>query len=73
MTSRVERSTFVTVTVTSVDLSTRIVRFADPAGATYDVKAGPGLQLERLKAGDRLLATYLQAVALRLEQVAARP
>jgi len=62
-----------TVTVTKVDLSTRLVRFADPAGATYDVKAGPGLQLEKLKAGDRLLATYVQAVALRLEKVAAKP
>ncbi len=62
-----------TVTVTKVDLSTRLVTFADPAGATYDVKAGPGLQLEKLKAGDRLLATFVQAVALRLEKVAPKP
>ncbi len=62
-----------TVTVTNVDLSTRLVRFADSAGTTYDVKAGPGLQIEKLKAGDRLLATYGQAVALRLEKAAAKP
>jgi hypothetical protein len=62
-----------TVTVTKVDLGTRIVGFADPAGATYQVKAGPGLRIEQLKTGDRLLATYAQAIAIRLEKAAAKP
>ncbi len=62
-----------TVTVTQVDLGTRIVTFADPAGATYGVKAGPGLRIEQLKAGDRLLATYAQAIAVRLEKAAPKP
>ena len=57
-----------TVTVTAVDLAARKVTFQDPAGAIYSVKAGPGLRIEKLKAGDRLLATYLEAAALRLEK-----
>ncbi len=59
-----------TVTVTKVDVPARLVTFVDPAGATYEVKAGPGLRIEALRAGDRLLATYVQAVAVRLEKAA---
>jgi hypothetical protein len=62
-----------TLTVTKVDLGTRIVTLADPRGATYAVKAGPGLRVEELKAGDRLLATYTHAVAVRVEKAAAKP
>jgi hypothetical protein len=62
-----------TLTVTRVDLGTRVVTLTDPAGATYAVKAGPGLRIEQLKAGDRLLATYSQAIAVRLEKAAAKP
>ncbi len=58
-----------TVTVTAVDLASRIVKFQDPAGATYEVKAGPGLRIEKLRVGDRLLATYVEARAVRLEKV----
>ncbi len=61
-----------TVTVTKVDLASRVVTFVDPAGASYEVKAGPGLRIERLKAGDRLLATYLEAVAVQLEKTTPR-
>jgi hypothetical protein len=61
-----------TVTITAVDLKGRIVTFKDPAGATYDVKAGPGLRIEKLKVGDRLLATYVEAMAVRLEKAAAK-
>jgi hypothetical protein len=32
------------------------------------VKAGPKIQLEKLKVGDRLLATYVEAVAIKLEK-----
>jgi len=62
-----------TVTVTAVDLATRTVTFQDPAGGTYDVKAGPGLAIEKLKVGDRLLATYVEAKAVRLEKAATKP
>jgi hypothetical protein len=62
-----------TLTVAKVDLGTRIVTLTDPAGTTYAVKAGPGLRIEPLKTGDRFLATYAQAVAIRLEKAPAKP
>ncbi|HQR29054.1 MAG TPA: hypothetical protein PLL32_01515 [Anaeromyxobacteraceae bacterium] len=56
-----------TVTVTSISLKDRVVIFQGPEGNQYDVKAGPNIQLEKLRVGDRLLATYIQAVALQVE------
>jgi hypothetical protein len=57
-----------TVTVTSIDLKSRIVQFQDTQGSKYQVKAGPKVQLERLKVGDRLLATYVAGVAVTLKK-----
>jgi len=57
-----------TVTVTAIDAAKRLVTFQGPAGNSYQVKAGPKIKLEKLKVGDRLLATYVEAVALRLEK-----
>jgi hypothetical protein len=57
-----------TVTVTAIDQGTRLVSFQGPGGNVYQVKAGPKIQLEKLKVGDRLLATYVEAVALKLEK-----
>jgi Cu/Ag efflux protein CusF len=62
----------VTVAVTKVDVTARLVTFVDPAGASYDVKAGPALRIEALKPGDRLLATYVQAVAVGYEKTTKR-
>jgi hypothetical protein len=59
-----------TVTVAAVDLARRMVTFLDPAGATYDLRAGPGLRIEKLNVGDRFLATYVEALAVRLEKAA---
>ncbi len=60
-----------TVTVTAIDLESRIVQFQDPEGTPYKVKAGPKLQIEKLKVGDRLLATYAAAVAVTVQKKAA--
>jgi hypothetical protein len=57
-----------TVTVTAIDMKHRIVVFRGPAGNLYEVKAGPNIHLEKLKVGDNLLATYVQAVAVSLEK-----
>jgi hypothetical protein len=57
-----------TVTVTAIDLPRRVVAFQGPGGKAYQVKAGPGIPLEKLKVGDRLLATYLEATAVRREK-----
>lgn len=57
-----------TVTVTAIDAANRMVVFQGPGGQFHQVKAGPKVKLERLKIGDRLLATYIQAVAITLEK-----
>jgi hypothetical protein len=59
-----------TVTVTAIDLPNRVVVFQGPGGNVYQVKAGPKVQLEKLKVGDKLLATYAEAVAIKLEKAA---
>jgi hypothetical protein len=57
-----------TVTVTAIDPAKRLVSFTGPGGNVFQVKAGPKVQLEKLKVGDRLLATYVEAVAIKLEK-----
>lgn len=57
-----------TVTVTAVDPASRTVEFRGPRGNRYRVTAGPRVALDRLKVGDRLLATYSEALAVRLEK-----
>jgi hypothetical protein len=57
-----------TVTVTRIDAAKRLVSFEGPGGNVYQVKAGPKVQLEKLKVGDKLLATYVEAVAIKLEK-----
>jgi hypothetical protein len=59
-----------TVTVTAIDMKNRVVVFQGPAGNVYQVKAGPNIHLEKLKVGDKLLATYVQAVAVNLKKAA---
>jgi hypothetical protein len=61
-----------TVTITSIDLSSRLVGFQGPNGRSFQVKASPELKIEKLKVGDRLIATYLEATALRLEKTGKR-
>jgi len=55
-----------TVTVTAIDSPNRMVVFQGPGGTLYQVKAGPAVKLEKLKVGDHLLATYVEAVAVKL-------
>lgn len=57
-----------TVTVTKIDNAKRLVSFTGPGGNIFQVKAGPKVQLEKLKVGDKLLATYVEAVAIKLEK-----
>ena len=59
-----------TVVVTAIDQQNRMVVFQGPGGNLYQVRAGPDVKLERLKVGDRLLATYVEAAAVRLEKSA---
>jgi Cu/Ag efflux protein CusF len=57
-----------TVTVFKIDAAKRLVTLQGPGGNLYKVKAGPKIQLEKLKVGDKLLATYVEAVAITLEK-----
>ncbi len=57
-----------TVTVTAIDSVKRLVTFQGPGGNVYQVKAGPKIHLEKLKVGDNLLATYVEAVAIKVEK-----
>jgi hypothetical protein len=58
-----------TVTVTAIETAKRLVSFQAPGGVVYQVKAGPTIQLEKLKVGDRLLATYVETVAISLQKM----
>jgi hypothetical protein len=62
-----------TVTVKRIDAATRVVALQDPAGASYEVWASTDVALEKLKVGDRLLATYTEATVLRVEKAAKQP
>lgn len=57
-----------TVTVTAIDRGNRLVTFQGKGGKPYQVKAGPMIRLEELKVGDRLLATYVETVAINLRK-----
>ncbi len=59
-----------TVTVVKIDPKARVVSLQGPRGNVYQVKAGPKVQLEKLQVGDRLLATYVESVAIQLEKAA---
>jgi len=61
-----------TVTVTAIDSGDRMVSLQGPGGTLYRVKAGPEVKLEKLKVGDRLLATYIEAVAIKLEKASTK-
>ena len=61
-----------TVTVTAVDLKSRLVTLEGPRGGVYQVEAGPKVAIEKLKVGDKLLATYSEAVALKLQKKQAK-
>jgi len=58
-----------TVTVVAINAKRRVVTLQSPGEKLYKVKAAPGVQLDKLKVGDRLLATYVEAVAIKLEKV----
>jgi hypothetical protein len=57
-----------TTTVTAIDAATRVVSLQGPGGNVFKVKAGPKIQLQKLKVGDRILATFIEAVAIKLEK-----
>lgn len=56
-----------TVTVTKIDMKTRLVTLTGPEGRSYKVKAGEGVAIDKLKVGDKVLAEYQETVAVAVE------
>jgi Cu/Ag efflux protein CusF len=57
-----------TMTVIGIDPKTRVVTLQGPHGNQHRVTAGPKVQLEKLKVGDRMLATYVESLAVAVEK-----
>lgn len=58
------QTTNATLKVTKIDKGNRMITFADPRGGTFDVKAGPDVNLDKVRAGQMLDVTYYQEVAV---------
>ena len=56
-----------TVTVSKIDMKTRIVTLTGQEGRSYKVKAAEGIALDKLKVGDKVLAEYSETVAIAVE------
>lgn len=53
-------------TVVKVDKANRMVTLKNPQGENFDVKVGPDVKLDRIKAGDRVNASYYEEVAIQI-------
>jgi len=57
-------SVVATVTIKAIDMKTRIVELQGEGGNIYRVKAGKDVQIDKVKPGDKLLATYSEGLAV---------
>ena len=53
-----------TVTIKAIDMKSRIVELEGPNGNVYRVKAAKDVQIDKVKPGDKLLATYSEGLAV---------
>ena len=60
-----------TVTVAAVDPTSRIVVLQTPSGDMFKVKAGPKIQHDKVKAGDKLFGVYTETIAISVEKASA--
>ncbi len=56
-----------TVTVTAIDMKTRIATLESPEGRKFKVKAGKDIALEKVKVGDKVLAEFNETVGIAVE------
>ena len=56
-----------TVTVTAIDMKTRIATLESAEGRKFKVKAGKDIALEKVKVGDKVLAEFNETVAIAVE------
>ena len=61
------RQTTVTATIEAIDLAKHTVTLKGPKGNEFRVKAKDPKKLEAVKAGDQVVITYTQAVAIAVE------
>jgi Cu/Ag efflux protein CusF len=61
-----------TVTVTKIDMKTRAVTVVGSQGRRFEIVAGPEVQLEKLKVGDKLGAEYTERVAVEVKPAPAK-
>jgi hypothetical protein len=57
-----------TVTIVAIDLRSRIVVLQTEGGDMFKVKADPAIQIDRLKAGDKLYGVYTETVAVSVQK-----
>lgn len=57
------QSAQVKATVVAVDRATRLVTLKGPEGKTFDVEAGPAVQLDKVAPGDLVAVTYTESLA----------
>jgi hypothetical protein len=55
-------------TVEKVDKAAGTVTLKGPQGNTFEAKAGPAVDLDRLKAGDRVRTSYFEEVAVAIKR-----
>jgi len=55
-----------TVTIKAIDMKSRIVTLESEGGALFRVKAGKGVQIDKVKPGDKLVATYSESIAVKV-------
>jgi hypothetical protein len=53
-----------TVTVSKIDMKTRMVTLTGPEGRNFKVKAGKDVAIDKLKVGDKVLAEYTESVGI---------
>lgn len=61
-----------TVTTQKIDMKTRTVTVVGPQGRQFQIVAGPDVQLEKLKVGDKLDAEYTERVAVDVQPAPAK-
>ncbi len=61
-----------TVTVTKIDMKTRMVTMTGPEGRAFKVKAAKDVQIDKLKVGDKVMAEYTESVGIAVEPAPAK-
>ncbi len=62
--SRMSQTTNATLKAAKVERANRIITFEDPHGGTFDVKAGPDINMAKIRPGQLLDVTYYEEVAV---------